>query len=84
MSTAEMERLEREVLGYALSVARAREDGAALMEQTVVMAAEKHEVPQVGPPAARPMVDVVGIDEALLAATREPASVIATVQGAPQ
>ena len=34
MSTAEMERLEREVLGYALSVARAREDGAALMEQT--------------------------------------------------
>jgi hypothetical protein len=52
---------------------------AALVEEPVMVRAELDEVRQVGSPAPRPVVDVVGVQESPLGAAREAADAVATL-----
>src|SRR5438067_43632 len=55
-----------------------------LVDEPVVEGAQLHEVAEVGPPAPRPVLDVVRMEEAGVVAAGEPASAIAASQRPPQ
>jgi hypothetical protein len=57
---------------------------AALVQEAVMVGAELDEVCEVRASATRPMVDVVGMEEAPLATAGKAAHRVAAVQGAPE
>ena len=57
---------------------------AAFVHQAVVVATQEHQVVEPCLAAVRPVVDVVGVDEALAGAAGKAAALIAAFQGPPQ
>ncbi len=56
----------------------------AFVYQPVMMTAQQNEVVDRGVTAIRPVTDVMRIDEAVMAAAREPAATVARLQGPAQ